>query len=226
MTDRWTDRLSEYLDGDLEADDAAALESHLADCTECRVAVEELRAVVARASGLDDRDPTTDLWPGIAAQLRQRPQVATVTPISGWRRVAGRRVSLSIPQLAAAGVALLTLSAGALWVTLGRDGFGPTVPSVTAVSAPEGAVASSSTTYGAAIADLERVLRESRASLDTATIRVIDESLRTIDRAIADAESALAEDPASRYLNNHLRSTMQRKLELLNQAALLATASS
>jgi anti-sigma factor RsiW len=226
MTDRWMDRLSEYLDGDLDAADTAALESHLAVCPECRAAIEDLRAVVARASGLDDRDPPTDLWPGIAAQLSQGSRVSKVTPIGGWRRAAGRRVSLSIPQLAAAGIALLAFSASALWVALGRDGFGPAVPSVTAVSAPDVAAVSPATVYGAAIADLERVLRESRASLDTATIRVIDESLRTIDQAIAEAEAALAEDPASRYLNNHLNSTMQRKLELLNQAAMLAPASS
>ena len=47
-----------------------------------------------------------------------------------------------------------------------------------------------------------------------------------IDHAIAEAESAVAEDPASRYLRKHLNATMQRKLDVLNRAAALAVASS
>ena len=36
MNDHWTDRLSEYLDGDLTAGERTALEAHLAPCGVCR----------------------------------------------------------------------------------------------------------------------------------------------------------------------------------------------
>jgi hypothetical protein len=80
--------------------------------------------------------------------------------------------------------------------------------------------------YDRAVADLERVLAENRSRLDTATVRVLEESVRTIDRALARARTALAQDPSNSYLNAHLAETMRRKLDLLRRAAALATASS
>ena len=42
MSDQWTGRLSEYLDGELEAGERVSLESHLQSCTECAAIVEDL----------------------------------------------------------------------------------------------------------------------------------------------------------------------------------------
>ena len=57
-------------------------------------------------------------------------------------------------------------------------------------------------------------------------MRVIEKNLRIINRAIREAQSALAADPANSYLNLHLAQEMRRKLELLRQAAALAGARS
>lgn len=222
MTDPWTDRLSEYVDGDLGAEERRALEAHLSGCDACAGVVTELRAVVAAAGGLADRDPAVDLWPGIARQLSEMPGVASL-PL---RRRTHRRATFSVPQLAAAGLALALVSSGILWNALrgGGDVAPPAVdlPAVTVrPAATEPAAA-----YGAAIDDLEAVLAQHRERLDTATVRVLEESLAIIDRAIGEAEAALAADPASRYLNGHLATTMQRKLALLKQAASLATSAS
>jgi len=77
-----------------------------------------------------------------------------------------------------------------------------------------------------AVRELELVLAEHRDRLDTATVRVIEESLATIDRAIAEAVAALGEDPANPYLTGHLATAMRRKLDVLQQAAALAATSS
>lgn len=79
-------------------------------------------------------------------------------------------------------------------------------------------------TYESAVRDLEQALASGRDRLDTATVRVLEESLRAIDAAILEARRALVADPASVYLNNHLAETMRRKLELLRRAAQLALA--
>jgi hypothetical protein len=84
---------------------------------------------------------------------------------------------------------------------------------------------SASQSYAAAVTDLERVLAEGRGRLDTTTVRVIEQNLATIDRAIAEAQRALAADSGNLYLNTHLAETMRRKLELLRQAASLARVS-
>lgn len=41
----WNDRLQDWLDGDLNAADAAGLQAHLADCAMCRARAEELQAL-------------------------------------------------------------------------------------------------------------------------------------------------------------------------------------
>ncbi len=55
MSDPWADRLSEYVDGDLPAEQARALERHLSDCEACRIALAELKTVLLRLSS----DPLT-----------------------------------------------------------------------------------------------------------------------------------------------------------------------
>ena len=41
----WNDRLQDWLDGDLDAADAAALQAHMADCVTCRARADELQAL-------------------------------------------------------------------------------------------------------------------------------------------------------------------------------------
>jgi hypothetical protein len=79
--------------------------------------------------------------------------------------------------------------------------------------------------YGGAVADLERVLAEGRGRLDTATVRVIEQSLALIDLAITEARAAIAADPANAYLNSQIAANMRRKLDLLRRAAAAIEAS-
>lgn len=224
MTDQWTERLSEYLDGALPETDRRQLEAHLAGCAGCRQVLAELEQVVAWARALVDRPPTHDLWPGIAAGIGSAGPAAR-RPDRWSARLRWRRLVLSVPQLAAAGVALAVVSAGTAWLVARRGEPAP-VASQPADSAPrmlpvagfaEGA-------YQTAVRDLERVLAEGRDRLDTATVRVLEQSLGAIDAAILDARRALAADPSSRYLNSHLAETMRRKLDLMRRAAALAMA--
>ena len=220
MTDQWTDRLSEYLDGELTSPERTAFEAHLASCDACRTTLDELRRVVTNARALDDRPPAADLWPAVAARigLASRSKVRPLT----------RRVAFTVPQLAAAAVVLALLSGGTAWL-IGRRETVSTPPSQRSERAPEFRDASwypGDPRFAAQVADLERALESGRGRLDTATVRVIERNLRIIDRAIRSAQSALAADPANSYLNLHLAQEMRRKLELLRQAATLAGARS
>jgi hypothetical protein len=73
-----------------------------------------------------------------------------------------------------------------------------------------------------AIAALEARLAEERGNLDSTTIRIIEESLATIDRAIASATAALESDPGNVWLNRHLADSKSRKVRLLEKAAALS----
>jgi len=221
MKDQWTDRLSEYLDGELAGSERTALEAHLASCGNCRATLEELRRVVGRARALDDRLPTADLWPGIAEHIGV---------VSLAARRARRRLSFTVPQLAAASVALALVSGGAVWLLGGRT-HAPTATAAAEVGRRPAPLINASAyptdpRYAAQVAALERALQRGRSQLDTATVRIIEKNLKIIDRAIRDAQSALVADPGSAYLNLHLAQEMRRKLELLREAANLAGARS
>jgi anti-sigma factor RsiW len=224
MKDQWTDRLSEYLDGDLTPAERTTLEAHLAACGTCRTTLDELRRVVARAQALDDRPPAADLWPGIAEHIG-------VVSLAARREAGGgarRRLSFTMPQLAAAAVVLALFSAGSVWLAFRNQPTPPPTPltpGTTAVMSNVGMSPLDART-AASVAALEQTLARNRSRLDTGTVRVIEKNLAIIDRAIRDAQSALAADPANAYLNQHLAQETRRKLELLRQAATLATARS
>ena len=77
--------------------------------------------------------------------------------------------------------------------------------------------------YDTEIAQLRRVLDERRGSLDTATVRILEQNLGIIDRAIRESRAALARDPASRLLYQQLNAALDTKLELMRTAVLLTT---
>jgi len=220
--DRWTERLSEYLDDTLTQAEREALDAHLATCGECRSAIDELRRVVDRARGLDDRPPTKELWSGIATRIGSSGGTAVV-PIDRARTPVRttRRLSFSLPQAIAAGIALVAVSSGAVWLAL---------------RAPTGSVAIKDhgsmehlakwpigvdSTMNGVVENLRGTLDSNRSQLDTSTVRVLEKNLAIIDSAIAEARRALAQDPNNNYLNHHLADTMRRKADLLRRASAL-----
>lgn len=218
MSDQWTDRLSEYLDDELRGSERAMLEAHLERCEDCQQTLAGLRRVVLRARSLEDRPPAADLWAGIAERIGAPGR--RVVPLR-------RRFALSVPQLLAAGIALAALSASGAWMlhpaaTTVVVQPAPAAPGGTAVTPV--ALPAAAQSYAAAVDDLERVLEQGRGRLDSATVRVLEQNLALIDRAIADARRAVAADSANVYLNTHLAETMRRKVDLLRQAAALVAA--
>ena len=77
--------------------------------------------------------------------------------------------------------------------------------------------------YDSAVADLQRALRNGRGHLDPATIAIVEQNLKIIDRAIDQARQAVIDDPSNSYLTSHLVETRRKKLDLLRRAAALAS---
>ncbi|HXG96006.1 MAG TPA: zf-HC2 domain-containing protein [Gemmatimonadales bacterium] len=207
-------RLSEYLDGELNSTERASLEAHLATCEQCSATLGELRQVVAQAKSLEDREPAKDLWAGIRAGI---------TPARG----ADRRFTFSVPQLLAASIALVLLSSGGAWLALqSRQSTEPTALGESPQRPRVGQLVTWTGQTDAAIADLQTALTQNEKRLDTATVRIVRVNLAIIDRAIADARIALQKDPGNAYLNLHLANTMRRKVELLRRVNDMAAARS
>jgi anti-sigma factor RsiW len=233
MHDEWTDKLSDYLDGELPAGEIAAVEAHLRECGECAAVLNDLKRVVAEAKNLTARPPDADLWRGIAARTDRIAQPAASLS-------AGRRFAFTLPQLAAAAVLLVALSSVVAWqvarrgtnaTTSGQPTAAASMPaSATPDSEPAAApdradvatVSFADAQYDAAVADLEKALKNGRGQLDKSTIEIVEHNLQIIDQAIAQARDALAADPANTYLSGHLVEARRRKLDLLRRAAALA----
>ena len=215
MPDLFTDQLSAYLDGELDPIRRRRLELHLGECRECASVLAELRALVAAAPFYQGRQPARDVWPGI----RERLGDADVVPIADRSERPPRSRRFSWPQLIAASLTMAVLGAGGAWFALrspaGEDSPTPGRAAATSIRT----VAAAETQYEAAIAELTRIVEAGRGSLDTATVRVIDQSLRKIDAAIADARAAIQRDSTNVYLNRQVTANMRRKLTLLRFAA-------
>jgi hypothetical protein len=245
MHEEWTDKLSDYLDGELPGDEREAVESHLAGCADCGNVLEELRRVIARARSIQPRPPHQDLWAGIAERIEARPTTDKITPLhaAGVQRplrMPARRISFTLPQLAAAAVLLMALSGGVVWSIVSRSVALPSAEisrSTDARSAEAersgersdgaqadvqmAAIGFADQQYDAAVADLEKAVHKGRGRLDASTIAIVEHNLQIIDQAIAQARQALGADPANSYLSSHLVEARRRKLDLLRRTAAL-----
>jgi hypothetical protein len=249
MHEEWTDRLSDYLDGELTPDEAAAVDAHLRDCAACSAVLNDLKRVVARAQAAAalTRPPQADLWAAIAARIDAdgapqavRGRVATFAPRPA------RRVTFTLPQLAAAALVVAAVSGGLAWQLRPAGagvvgGIAKAVPSAAvpnsdadgvgraepALGADTGArietVGLADPQYDAAVSDLEKALQIGRGRLDASTIAIVEHNLQIIDQAIGQAREALVGDPANSYLNSHLVEARRRKLDLLRRATALTT---
>jgi hypothetical protein len=225
----WTDRLSEYLDGDLLAEEREALEEHLGTCPECTQVLAELRAVVSQAQGLKDTPPPNDLWGGIARAIASlpredhrvidlSPRLSSVDPLAG-----DKRLRLSISQVAAASLFLIVGSATVSWslrpmVSAGGAEAEGVAAAVVQVSLPGGVGQG----YAEEITQLESLLSEHRDELDPNTVRILEKNLTIIDRAIDESGEALSQDPSNGYLREHLDRAVRRKVDYLRDASLVS----
>jgi anti-sigma factor RsiW len=213
MHDVVNERLSEYLDDELEAAERTSVEAHLHDCAECCADLAALAAVAARARTLADAAPARNLWAGIEARIapprRLRPSFTRM------------RFVFTMPQLIAASLALMIVSGGMVW--LARLGGERTdFPAIRGeLPAPVRPANFGDAAFDQAVADLQQTLETGRGRLDAQTIRVLETNLQAIDGAIAQCRDALAADPANVYLNGYLAETRRRKLELLRRATAL-----
>ena len=220
MNDKWTLQLSAYLDGELSADERTDLEQHLESCDECRAALQQLRGVVTWAADFEGREPANDVWPQIAAVIGDTP--SGVVKLDARRR-SPKHFVLSIPQSLVAAIALAVVGAGG-WSLARLTAPESQMAAVIDISAPDAGATVMATIavaqkYGPAISDLERVLLQENGTLDSTTVRILRQQLAIIDRALTEAQEALARDPASDFLADHYTGMMKKKLNVLRQAA-------
>ena len=146
---------------------------------------------------------------GVTRELTLRgvatPAVATAAPI-----VVTKYDTVFVPQPAPGTVASTATSTEAARTTLAST----TVDQASVADLPP-------SPYDREIGKLHTLVRQRRGELDPATVVVLEQNLRIIDDAIAQSRQALAQDPASSFLQQQLEDALGRKLELLRTVAVL-----
>jgi hypothetical protein len=210
--------LQDYVDGVLGAPASNEVERHVAMCPECFEAVEKLRALLGDISKLPRRiSPRRDLLPGIHAAIdADKVRPLRVAPLGG------RTLRSARYQLAAAALVLLVLSSAATALLMRARGWTGDAALVGTSALP--AMAPDEfrvleANYVTATTELERVLRDQRAALAPETVRILEENLAIIDRALAEANTALHGDPGNRALSEMVVAAYEKKLDLLRRAA-------
>lgn len=250
--DVFSQRLMDFLEGDLDGATRAAMEAHTRQCAACGALLADLRRIGAEAGRLPALSPSHDLWNGIAQRI-DAPVVA----------LAGRRPRWKSPRLLGlAAAAAIVLAAG-----LGYEAARHTTPSSAAVApasvaalppaavdsarvpapvqtarvAARGAVDSARASlaanrvanatpqaveksYDAEIKGLRAIIAQRRSQLDTTTVNILERNLAVIDSAIVQCKSALAKDPNSQFLMQSLNQSLDTKVQILRMTAALPSA--
>jgi len=192
MTDPWSARLSDYLDGELSPEEARTLEAHLATCASCAGELAALRRVVGRLAEATDREPATDLWPDLKRTIEadRIPDGARI----GWR------VALALAAAA--------LVAASLW-WWERSGREQPPAMARDVVAPE--PVADRYVEAASAWDHHLAGRE----LPPEISEVLQAEVAVFDRAITETRQALAAAPGDPDLRAHLAATLRAKVRFL-----------
>jgi len=253
--DLMCERLAAYIEGDLSPAEREEAERHLAECATCAEALVELRAIAGEAAQLPLLTPSRDLWAGIEARISTpvtrlegaRTSVRRV-PRRHWQLAMAASALIAVSAGATYLITTHAAATGSQTVSVASTTAAPrvdtqpaaaTAPVAAPATAPAPAPApnvklatnpsrknvSVTRVYDREITLLDSVVRTRRESLDPKTVRIIEQNLKIIDRAIAESRAALAKDPNSPLLTNRLDNVLGSKVELLRTVAFLPTQS-
>lgn len=215
------ERLNDYVDGDLTAEEAAAVDAHVIECAGCREELDALRALETAARELPrEMMPARDLWPSIAERIDAAPAH------SGGNIVRFR--SAWVQFLAAAAVIAIIIGAlfsiPAVQVQAPTTNGGPTAANLIDDGNVSASFVEVEAEYRAAKAELQEAFEAARADLSPEAADAISSSLAAIDAAATDIRLALADQPGNPRLERLLIAVYQQELNALEQVVRLAPA--
>jgi hypothetical protein len=217
--DRYSEWISEAVDGTLDQAAQAELDAHCRGCADCRELLSDLIDIRAAAATLDRVTPSPAVWTAISAKIDTPRSPHGVSSLGREGRAP------SWKQLAAA-AALVTVLGAAAWFGLAlRPSNGGSEP-VAELARAASELQLAEQHYLNAIASLEQLTVRKDTTLDPAIAADIAQSLSSIDRAIADTRAALKTDPNSFVAQTSLLEALRMKVALLQETVSLMNARS
>jgi hypothetical protein len=208
-------KISEWIDGELDAAGLRRLERHLRGCAACRDVRDDLAALVAGAKSLETPAPSDRVWSGIRsglAESRGRLAARTEAPV----RLPGFSPGL---RLAAAGLAALLLVGAGAFIgrrVLGKPG--PAGPDKSGMEFTLAKLAEAETHYRLAIQALDDAVASQKELMSPGMAELVGQELGAVDALIRTAEDAVERDPADLKARAYLLDAFRNKVELLEAA--------
>ena len=212
------DWLGDGVEGTLDADRQAQLDTHVRTCTACRELLNDLKDIRAAAATLDRRTPSPELWRAIAAR------VELAASESGHASPKSRSGTGGWTLAAAAALMIMLGSAAWMYRTTVQPARDGSASDLVRSAASELQLAEQH--YENAIAALEQLTVKRDNALDPSVAAEIAQSLGSIDRAIDDSRAALKSDPSSFVAQTSLLEALRMKVALLQETVSLMNASS
>jgi hypothetical protein len=213
-------RLSDLVDGTLEAADRALVDDHVRECEACAGLVRDLVSLRQAARSLGPMAPPAHVWLEVAGQIRQRtPPTAAAAPTRSRLGPAWQWAGLA--------AALVVITTGT-YVFLRLEHQPPVGPPPVAAAGPSGSaevvadeLSQAMAHYQKAIAELEVITKTNNGALDPALAATLQTNLGVIDAAIVDSRAALTHDPSNLPARDSLLEAMQRKVSVLQETVAL-----
>jgi anti-sigma factor RsiW len=209
--------LNDYADGALGAAERRTVEIHLAECSNCRELIGDLRELRQMAASLRPLQPPAHLYQRIVRKLRDTTALdAGSLPVHPPASFEPSAVRFRWSWLAAAAVLFLATIVGLR--------LGPLAPSGPDDVPAESAIAESGDVekpYVDAIKGLEQIASTERAVLDPGIDATLQQNLAVIDRAIDESRNALRNEPNSEPAQQSLMANFRTKLALLQDTVAL-----
>jgi hypothetical protein len=211
------ERLSDWLEHDLDSVSSAMLERHAATCARCTGLLADLASIRRTAAALPELVPSRDLWPEIEARI-QAPVIALDQPRS-TRPALDRGTTRRLWWLGAAAAALVGVTAGVThYMTLKNNPVAPSVVASqpTVVRSPESTVPAPDTQPAAELVSAERPdsPRAPRPASTSAAPGAADQS--EYARDVAQLRAIVSERRAD--LDSTTIAVLEKNLELIDRA--------
>lgn len=216
--------ISDYIDGTLELGEQTKMEHHLADCEGCRAMRDDLLQVVHFSKQLPLHTPSSAIWARIETDLEaQRPRSSWSRAAAWWTRVQNRYLRLSIPQLAAASVALaIVVSIGVMFARQNTTDFTnqfaasqPEVPPLTRnlLSNPQDAEAISQIEQR--IDQLAQTVEQRKVAWTPELRQTFDRNMIHVDQTLIECRHQLSNHPADKISQDLMLNAYREKVRLL-----------
>jgi anti-sigma factor RsiW len=212
------DRLSQFVDGELTADEHADVAAHVASCALCRGLAHDLERLRQAVAGLGSSAPPDHVWLEVAGRIRLEQPARSRAPEAPRRSALGQWIGL------AAALVLLTFAT----YYLSRAPAAPPEATVAGNAAPGGSVqviadelSLAMQHYEKAIAELQAMAQADDDPVDLAVATQLRDNIRMIDAAIAESRQAVQSDPASEPARESLFEALRQKVIVLQATVTL-----